>query len=150
MHNYIKTIFHLAHTWSKCVVSEFSEIMLHKWYFCKLLMVNRQRGNGISVADKVEILKPLSRCKTSICKHPASHPYSQVEKEYYSYDGPLNIVGMVDDKQLCLCSEDITVFHLATGILEEIHATFSCNSFTLCKLTYCSCHYMPVTYQRIY
>ena len=60
IHNSIQITFHLAHKWSKCVVSEFSEIMLHKWYFCKLYMIKRKRDNGISIADKAGILIPLS------------------------------------------------------------------------------------------
>ena len=132
IHNSIQVTFHLAHKWSKCVVSEFSEIMLHKWYFCKLHMIKRKRDNGISIADEAEIQIPLSCSKTPICKHcyQASHPYSDVEKEYYSYHRSLNIVGMGQNKQdlQCLCSKDVTVLHLATGIFQETRAPLSCNS----------------------
>ena len=30
IHNSIQIIFHSTHKWSKCAISEFSEIMLHK------------------------------------------------------------------------------------------------------------------------
>ena len=150
IHNSIQITFHLAHIWSKCVVSEFSEIMLHKWYFCKLYMIKRKRDNGISIADKAEILIPLSCSKMSIRKHcyQASHPYSDVNKEYHSYHRPLNNVGkMGQNKQdlQCLSSEDVAVLHLATGMFQETHVPLSCNSFTLCKLRYCSYHYMSIT-----
>ena len=88
LHNSIQILFNLVHKWSKCIVSEFSEIMLHKWYFCKLQMIKRKRDNGtcISIADKAEKIIPLSWHKASICKHyyEASHPYSDVEEEYHS------------------------------------------------------------------
>ena len=71
----------------------------------KLHMIKWKRDNGISIADTVEILIPLSCSKTSICKHyyQASHPYKDVEKEYRSYDRPLsNTVGMGQDIQLLM------------------------------------------------
>ena len=149
IHNSTQITFHLAHKWSKCVVSEFSQIMLHKWYFCNLHIIKRKRGNGISIADKAEILIPLSCSKTSICKHyyQARHPYSDVEKEYHSYHRPLNTVGLGQNKQdlQWLCSEDATVLHLATSIFQETHVPLSCNSFTLWKLRYCSYHCMSIT-----
>ena len=133
IHNSIQITFHLAHKWSKCVVSEFSEIMLHKWYFCKLHMIRRKRDNGISIADEAEILITLSCSKTSICKYcyQASHPdNSDVENEYHSYHRSLNTVDMGQNKQdlQCLCSEGVTVLHLATDIFQETHAPLSCNS----------------------
>ena len=134
------------HKWSKCVVSGFSEIILHKWFFCKFHMIKLKRDNDISVTDKAEILIPLSPSKTSICKHcyQASHPYSDVEKEYHSYQRPLNTVDMGQNKQdiQCLRSEDVTVLYLSTGIFQETHAPLSCTSLTLCKLKYCSYHYV--------
>ena len=113
-------------------------------------MIKRKRDNGISIADKAEILIPLSCAKTSICKHcyQASHPYSDVEKEYHSYHRSLNnVVKMGQNKQdlQCLCSEDVAVLHLATGMFQVTHVPLSCNSFTLCKLRYYSYHYMSIT-----
>ena len=115
IHDSILIIFHWAHKWSKCVVSEFYEIMWHKWYFCKLHMIKWKRDNGTSIADTVEILIPLSCSETSLCKHyyQASYPYKDVEKEYRSYDRPLlNTVGMGQDSRISSCwygwcSEDI-------------------------------------------
>ena len=100
--NAFQIIFHLAHTWNKRVVSEFSEILLHKWYFCKLHMIKWKRHNGISVADTAEILIPLSCSKTSICKrcYQASHPYNDVKKETHFYDRQLNTVGMGQDSMI--------------------------------------------------
>ena len=88
-------------------------------------------------------------CK--ICKHyQASHLNNDEEKEYPFYDGPLNTVSMGQYNQdlQCVCSEDITVLHFVTGIFQEIHATSSCTSFTLCKLKYCYYHYMSITYSK--
>ena len=149
IHNSIQIIFHLAHKWSKCVVSEFSEIMWHMWYFCKLYMIKWKRDSGISVAETAEILIPLSCSKTSICKHyyQVSHPYNDVETENRSHDRQsLNTVGMGQDSRLsnCWCSEDITVLHLATGTFQKTYASSSCNSFTLCKLRYCSWQYIYI------
>ena len=112
IHDSILIIFHWAHKWSMCVVSECYEIMWHKWYFCKLHMIKWKRDNGISIADTVEILIPLSCSKTSIYKkyYQASHPYNDVEKEYRSCDRPLlNTVGMGQNSRIsnCWCSEDI-------------------------------------------
>ena len=153
IHNSIQIIFHLAHKWSRCVVSEFSEIMWHKWYFCKLYMIKWERDSGISVADTTEILIPLSYSKTSICKHyyQVSHPYNDVEKENRSHDRQLlNTVGMRQDSRIsnCWCVEDTTVLHLATGTFQETHASSSCNPFTLCKLRYCSWQYIAMTYSK--
>ena len=136
------------------VCFKFSEIMLYTWYFCNLHMIKRKRDNGISIADKAEILIPLSCSKTSICKHyyQASHLYSDVEKECHHYHRPLNTVGMGQNKQdlQCLCSEDVTILHLATGIFQEIHVPLSCNSFTLCKLRCCSYHYLSITLRKTF
>ena len=65
-------------------------------------MIKRKLDNGISVADKAEILMPLSCSKTSICKyyHQASHPYNDVEKEYHSCDRQLNTVGTGQDSMI--------------------------------------------------
>ena len=128
LHNHIQIIFHLAHKWRKCVVSEFSEIMWHKWYFCKLHMIKWKRYRGVSVADTAEILIPLSCSKTSICKHyyEVSHPYNDAGKENRSHDRPLlNTVGMGQDSRIskCWCNEDITVLHLAIGTFQETHAS---------------------------
>ena len=154
IHNSVQITFHLAHKWSKWFVSKFSEIMLYTWYFCNLHMIKRKRDNGISIADKAEILIPLSCSKTSICKHyyQASHLYSDVEKECHYYHRPLNTVGMGQNKQdlQCLCSEDVTILHLATGIFQEIHVPLSCNSFTLCMLRYCSYHYLSITLRKTF
>ena len=148
IHDVILIIFHWAHKWSKCVVSEFYEIMWHKWYFCELHMIKWKRDNGISIADTVEILILLSRFKTSICKHyyQASHPYNDVEKEYCSYDRPLlNTVGMGQDSRIpnCWCSEDllalnhryisgntcITIMQLIHIVQVEIHVYFYNNIY---------------------
>ena len=113
IHDSILIIFHWAHKWSKCVVSEFYEIMWHKWYFCKLPMIKWKQDNGTSIADAVEILIPLSCSETTLCKHyyQASHPYNDVEKEYRSYDRPLlKTVGMGQDTRISSCSEDILAF----------------------------------------
>ena len=74
IHNSVQITFHLAHKWSKWFVSKFSEIMLYTWYFCNLHMIKRKRDNGISIADKAEILIPLLCSKTSICKHYYQSP----------------------------------------------------------------------------
>ena len=151
IHNSIQIIFHLVHKWSKCIVSEFSEIMLHKCYFCKSHTIKRKGDNGISIADKADILIPLSCSKASICKHyyQESHPYSDVEEEYYSYHRPLNNAGMGQNRQdlQCLCSEDVTVLHLATGIFQERHIHYHSHAIhSHCAgLRYCSYHYMPIT-----
>ena len=117
-------------------------------------MSKRKQNNGISIADKTEILIPLSCFKTPICKHyyQASHLYSDVEKEYHYYHRPFNTVGMGQNKQdlPCLCSEDVTVLHLASAIFQETYVPLSCNSFTLCKLRYCSYHYMSITLRKTF
>ena len=133
IHTSIQIIFHLAHKWSKCVVSEFSEIMWHKWYFCKFYMIKWKRDSGISVADTAEILIPLSCSKTSICKlyYQVSHPYNDVEKENRSHDRKLlNTVGMGQDSRIskCWCSEDITVLHLAIGTFQDMHHHYAIHS----------------------
>ena len=154
IHNPIQITLHSAHKWSKWVVSKFSEIMLHTWYFCNVHMIKRKRDKGTSIADRTEILIPLLCSKTSICQYhyQASHPYNDVEKEYHYYHRPLNTVGMGQNKQdlQCLCSEDVTVLHLATGIFQETHVPLSCNSFTSYALRYCSYHYMPITWRNTF
>ena len=132
IHDSILIIFHWAHKWSKCVVSEFYEIMWHKWYFCKVLMIKSKRDNGISIADTVEILIPLACSETSLCKHyyQASHPYNEVEKKYRSYDRPLlNTVGMGQDSRIsnCWCSEDILALshRYISGNMHHYHAIHS-------------------------
>ena len=80
IHNSVQITFHLAHKWSKWFVSKFSEIMLYTWYFCNLHMIKRKRDNGISIADKAEILIPLSCSKTnalSVSYFPSKSPCSQ-------------------------------------------------------------------------
>ena len=116
--------------------------------------INENKTMVYQLLIKTEILIPLSCFKTPICKHyyQASHPYSDVEKEYHYYHRPLNTVGMGQNKQdlPCLCSEDVTVLHLATAIFQETYAPLSCNSFTLCKLRYCSYHYMSITLRKTF
>ena len=111
-----------------------SEIMWHKWYFCKLYVIKWKWESGISVADTVEILIPLSCSKTSICKHhyQVSHHYNDVEKENRSHDKQLlNTVGMRQDGRTgsrisnCWCGEDITVWYISGNtciiIMQFIH-----------------------------
>ena len=61
-------------------------------------------------------------------------------KGYCSCDIPLNTVDMGQDSRISNVDavKIFTALHLITGISQETHASLSCNSFTLCKLRYCS------------
>ena len=56
IYNSIQITFHLAHKWSKCVVSEFSEIMLHKWYSCKLQYIPRNMHTVVALLCFVVVI----------------------------------------------------------------------------------------------
>ena len=74
---------------------------------------------------------PLQRCRDRI-------PFLREAIKYY-YDGS----RQYDFHSWC--SEDIAVLNLAIGIFQEIHASLSSNSFTLCKLWYFYSHYLYMT-----
>ena len=87
--------------------------------------------------------------KTSICKHyyQASHPYNDVKKETHFYDRQLNTVGMGQDSMISNADaveilQSCTWPCLAIGMFQEMHASLSSHSLTLCKLRCCSCHYI--------
>ena len=86
------------------------------WYHCRVL---RRQFANITISNTGK--SPLQRLRERIPFLPST-------------------VGMGQNKQdlQCLCSEDVTVLHLATGIFQETRVPLSCNSFTLCKLRYCS------------
>ena len=104
-------------------------------FFANYIWLNENETMVYSLLMKWRYWYPcrvLSCSKTSIYKHcyQASHPYSDVQKEYHSYRRSLNTVGMGQNKQdlRCLYSEGVTVLHLATGIFQETHAPLLCNS----------------------